>query len=144
MNVFVSGQIKEKYKIRKILRRLELSGHRVTHDWTRTDNLRKPYKLEAVEAGRRAHKDIRGVLDADIYILMSDNSECGKGMYVELGTALAVAEMNVKKLQVYVVGPMNHESVFYHHPAVVHKESIDEIIELFQESKEMNASDTAA
>ena len=114
MRAFVSGQLKEKKRVRAVYSKLSEIGIDISHDWTRTDNL-IDYLKNADEAGRRAALDIRGILDADIYILMTDNEFCGKGMYVELGAALALAEIKGAP-EVCIVGPMNHESIFYHHP----------------------------
>lgn len=133
-NIFISGQIKEKYRIREVFAQLEAAGHQITHDWTRTDNMPKPYSLAPAEAGLRASKDIQGVLDADVYILMSDNRDSGKGMYVELGAALALATSQAKPIELYVVGPMNHESIFYYHPLVTHVETVEEVLRLIERS----------
>lgn len=126
MKVFISGQLNEKVKIREAFDKFEEVGATVTHDWTRTDDL-SDYRANAEESARRAAADIDGVLAADIYILMSDNLKCGKGMYVELGAALAISEQ-IGGLRIYVVGPMNHESIFYHHPNVSHRDTLDEVI----------------
>ena len=128
MRVFVSGQFKEKRRVREAFQSMEAAGHVVTYDWTRTEALGKPYSLYSTEASRRAREDINGILSADAFILMSDNRECGKGMYVELGAALALAELRSKQIQIYIVGPMNHESIFYYHPLVVHKETLEEVV----------------
>ncbi|WP_309322674.1 hypothetical protein [Actinomyces stomatis] len=130
MRVFVSGQFKEKRRVREAFQVMEAAGHVITYDWTRTEALEKPYSLYSVEASRRAREDINGILSADTFVLMSDNRECGKGMYVELGAALAMAELRSKQIRVYIVGPMNHESIFYYHPLVVHKETLEEVVSL--------------
>jgi hypothetical protein len=128
MRVFVSGQFKEKHRVREAFRVMEAAGHVITYDWTRTEALEKPYSSYSAEASRRAHEDINGILSADAFILMSDNRERGKGMYVELGAALALAGLRSRQIQVYIVGPMNHESIFYYHPLVAHKETLEEVV----------------
>lgn len=127
MNVFVSGQIDEKSEIQKIYRLLEERGHTVTHDWTRTDGIGDKLK-NSKEAGLRAAKDITGVVNADLYILVSNNQKSGKGMYVELGAALALNE-KYGKPKIFVVGKRNHLSIFYLHPAVQHSETIEDVLE---------------
>ena len=127
MKVFVSGQIGEKEEIRQVYTRLQEEGFTITHDWTETDDLAITDKFSE-EAGIRAAKDIKGVCDADIYIIVTDNKECGKGMYVELGAALALAQIG-KDILVYVVGRRNHPSIFYGHPAVIYFEHLDECIQ---------------
>lgn len=127
VKVFVSGQIDEKEAVQLAYKTLENAGFRVTHDWTMTDPL-IDRDAQRDEAGHRASLDITGVVEADVYILMSDNKKAGKGMYVELGAALALQE-RLGTPDVYVVGPMNHMSIFYLHPRVKHRESIEDVIE---------------
>lgn len=103
----------------------------ITHDWTRTDDISNGYADNPAEAGKRAKLDIDGVCAADVYILMTNNDSPGKGMYVELGAALALAE-RTKKPEIYVVGPKNHESIFYYHPRARHFEDIDACLEDIQ------------
>lgn len=126
MKVFVSGQIGEKDRIREIYSRLQEEGLVITHDWTRTDDLAVTDKFSP-EAGERAAKDIGGVCDADIYIVVTDNEKCGKGMYVELGAALALVQIG-RRISIYVVGPMKHPSIFYSHPAVTHFNELEDCI----------------
>lgn len=118
MRVFVSGQIDSRSAVRTVHRDLRALGLVVTHDWTVGDDIGD--KLQnRWEAGRRAEADMRGVIDSDYYIVLTNNSTAGKGMYAELGAALALNEVTGSP-EVFVLGPMNHLSIFYLHPAVVH------------------------
>jgi hypothetical protein len=127
MKVFVSGQIEEKSEIRDIYAKLRKYGHTITHDWTQTDPIGIKLKNK-VESGNRAAKDITGVVESDIYVLVSNNKNPGKGMYVELGAALALNEVNNKPL-VYTIGKLYNLSIFYLHPCVKHFETIEGLIE---------------
>ncbi len=127
MKVFVSGQIDEKEEINEIYKKLQQAGHEVTHDWTKTDGIGDKLKNQE-EAGLRAAKDITGVVEADIYILVSDNTKPGKGMYVELGAALALNEA-LGKPQIFTIGNRNHLSIFYLHPAVTHLKTIEDVLQ---------------
>lgn len=128
MKAFVSGQLKEREKIREVFAKLAALGIEVTHDWTTTDDMPKNYAKNAAEAGIRAKRDIDGVRNADFYILMTDNEFLGRGMYVELGAALSLAETRGSP-KVYVVGPRNHESIFYYHPLATHFADIDSCLD---------------
>lgn len=131
MRVFVSGQLDETKEVRRVFALLQAAGHAITHDWTSTDGyLSSPEsKLDnKEESGRRAQADIQGVLDCDVYIVLSDNANPGKGMYVELGAALALWQTG-KDVKVFVVGAMNHLTLFYLHPGVIHEASIEAVIE---------------
>jgi hypothetical protein len=126
MKVFVSGQLQEKEYVKAVYLKLQEVGMEIAHDWTRTENLPLDAKVSN-EAGERARRDIQGVIDADIYILLANNSNRGKGMYAELGAALALATVRGTP-SIYVVGPINHESIFYHHPLTKHFSSIDDCV----------------
>lgn len=128
--VFVSGQIGDTGRVREAYIKLKDAGFTITHDWTSTDTFlggREDKLKNREEAGMRAAKDIDGVLDSNIYILISDNEEVGKGMYVELGAALALNK-KFGKPDIYIVGALNHLSVFYLYPAVKLRESMEEVI----------------
>jgi len=139
MKIFVSGQIKDLENVRNIQQRLIDAGHQITHDWTRNETGDKMLEgddaklADLVETGRRAELDIQGVIDADAYVMCSDNLKSGKGMYVELGAALALS-VTRDSPKVYIVGALNHMSVFYFHPAVVRLDSVDQLIEKLAES----------
>ncbi len=132
MKVFVSGQIDDSQAISQLMSLLKAHGHVLTHDWTATDRFlggadSKLANLE--ESGERAVKDIQGVLDSDVYILSSDNENVGKGMYVELGAALALQQASVEGAPlVYVIGKLNHLSIFYLHPLVRRRNSLEEVL----------------
>ena len=127
MKAFVSGQLGEKQTVRSLYKRLESLGLEITHDWTRTDNILDKMGNKD-ECGIRAEKDITGVVDCDVYILLANNKKMGKGMYAELGAALALKEVTGKP-DIYIIGPVNYLSIFYLHPSVQTFESIDEFLE---------------
>lgn len=136
MKIFVSGQITDLKNVREVQEKLKTAGHLITHDWTRNETGEKMLssdeaKLADVrETGKRARLDIQGVVDADAYVICTDNSssEAGKGMYAELGAALAL-NVTQGKPKVYLLGAMNHMSVFYFHPSVERLGSTDELLE---------------
>jgi hypothetical protein len=130
MKFFISGQIEDAPNVRHQMNLVEAAGHHITHDWTATDTFlggREAKLQNRTETGQRAAKDIQGVIESDVYVLSSDNDAPGKGMYVELGAALALHEATGKPA-VYVIGKMNHLSVFYLHPAVVHLPTIHDVL----------------
>jgi hypothetical protein len=126
MRIFVSGQIEEKERIREVFSLLRGHGHEITHDWTRTDDLANK-RVHKSESGDRAKRDIDGVVNCEAYVLMSDNNRVGKGMYVELGAALALRARGDGPL-VYIVGPMNHLSIFYLHPDVIEVATVQDLV----------------
>lgn len=132
MKVFVSGQINDTEFVRSVQEALIEVGHVITHDWTETDVFLGSSKSKLnnpIESGLRAKKDIQGVIDADVYVLCSSNKDVGKGMYVELGAALALKQSYRPNLMIFILGDMNHLSVFYLHSSVVHVFSVKELLE---------------
>ncbi|HSX42502.1 MAG TPA: hypothetical protein VLF59_00265 [Candidatus Saccharimonadales bacterium] len=135
MKIFVSGQIQDVEAVHDIQQKLIRAGHSITHDWTQNETGNNTMlasdadKLKDIdETARRAKLDIQGVIACDAFVLCTDNQHVGKGMYAELGAALALA-VSRGTPRVYVVGAQRHMSVFYFHPLAVHKETIDEVIE---------------
>jgi len=133
MKIFVSGQITDLDNVRIVQQRLIEEGHEITHDWTRNETGDKMLAGDAAkladihETGRRAELDIQGVIDCEAYVVCTDNTKSGKGMYAELGAALAL-NVTTQSPKIYMLGALNHMSVFYFHPSVVHLNSIDELI----------------
>lgn len=132
-NVFVSGQIGDVTSVRRVQAAFRAAGHTITHDWTRNetgDQLlggRQAKFDQPEESARRAVKDMQGVIDCDVYVICTDNQAPGKGMYVELGAALAL-HATKDTPQIYLVGEMAHASIFYFHPAVVRCQTVDDVI----------------
>ncbi len=130
MKIFVSGRIDDLGTVRDVQNKLIAVGHTLTHDWTKTDTMlggRNDKLKNKTESAKRARLDIDGVIESDVYILCSSNKTVGKGMYVELGAALALNAIN-NKPEIYIIGPMNHLTVFYLHPAVKYRKTIGDII----------------
>jgi hypothetical protein len=133
MKIFVSGQITDLDNVRTVQDKLIAAGHEITHDWTRNETGDKMLagdeaKLANIEeTGKRAALDIQGVVACDAYVICTDNSKAGKGMYAELGAALALHTTSGLP-NIYLLGAMNHMSVFYFHPAVERLNSVDELI----------------
>ena len=69
------------------------------------------------EARKRAVLDINGVVDADVYVIYTNNDKQGKGMYVELGAAIAIAE-KTNSMRIFLLGNMTHMTIFYSHPLI--------------------------
>ena len=132
MKFFVSGQINDLENVRNVIDKVLEAGHELTHDWTASDTILggPNSKLENIEeSATRAKKDITGVIQSDVYVLCSDNENVGKGMYVELGAALALNETVGKPERVYIIGALSHLSIFYLHPAVKRRATIEEVID---------------
>lgn len=134
MKVFVSGRIDDIENVRLVQRKLIDAGHKITHDWTKNETGdkmlagREAKLADPKETQNRAVLDINGVMDADAYVICTNNKNIGKGMYVELGAAIALNE-KTERPRIYLLGRMNHMTIFYSHPAVQKVKSVSEIID---------------
>ncbi len=130
MKVFISGRLDDAQQIRRYMDMFEKVGHEITHDWTSSDvflGSREAKLAYTDESARRAAADIDGVLASDVYIYYSNNATLGKGMYVELGASLAKSSFD-KHHKTFVVGAMNHMTVFFLHPSVIRCDSVEEVL----------------
>jgi hypothetical protein len=134
MKVYVAGQLNDLENVRLVQAKLVESGHTLTHDWTEKETgnqfLSSPEaKLKNLsETKRRAHVDVQAIIDSDAVVLCTNNTEQGKGMYVELGAALAL-NVATGKPRVYILGQLNHMSIFYFHQAAKRVQDIPELID---------------
>jgi len=133
MKIFVSGQIHDLTMVRTVQAECIRTGHTITHDWTRNETGDKLLAGQAAkfnepeEAARRAVKDTNGVIDCDAYIVCTSNESVGKGMYVELGAALAL-NVTTGSPRIYMLGDLQHASIFYFHPSIKRVASVTEIL----------------
>ena len=128
MKFFVSGSIQHKEEIREIYNKIKIRGHTITHDWTLTDEIGS-YRDNIKEAHARADADIQGVINADVYILDSNNEKVGKFMYGELASAITAQKLQGLPKNIYIIGPLNHESILYYHNSIKHLERIEDVFE---------------
>lgn len=131
MNIkfYVAAKFARKKEVREIYRKAEKRGWTVTEDWTRHDKVEmKDIYLTIAEM--RAHDDIEGVINADVFIMLADES--GPGMYVEFGAAIAYNELMPDSAPIiYILCPeeMKFRSIFFYHPYVRRVDIVEEIFE---------------
>ena len=83
------------------------------------------YASRPDDSAQIAQADLTGVMDADAVIVIASSPKPGRGLFVELGAALARAEMGLLR-HVVAVGTIVHESVFYFHPRVRRVGTVEE------------------
>lgn len=127
LGFFVSGSIRHKEEIRQLFGKIVAAGHCITHDWTKTDELGVKRENPA-EAGRRAEADLAGVLAADVYVLDSSNENVGKFMYGELAAAIVAKKLQGYPARIFIIGPLNHDSILYYHADVERVATIDDVL----------------
>lgn len=138
LKVYVAGRISRQDEIRNILDCLKKEGIEITRDWTwkeptpltneneATTFRKKVYATLDPKYHHEAEGDLQAVLDADVFIILTD--EHGSGMYVEMGAAFAGNKLNNKPQLMYAIGPHFDRMVFYQHRSVHRTNSIEEII----------------
>jgi nucleoside 2-deoxyribosyltransferase len=117
VKVYVAGQLADKTAVVDAQRAVLAAGHELTHDWTQDLEFTTDYASRAEESAHIAQTDLRGVMAADAVVVIASSPQPGRGLFVELGAALARAEMGLLR-HVVAVGTIVHESVFYFHPRV--------------------------
>lgn len=122
MKFYVAGRTARINEIKAIIDELLSLGHEITHDWTISDDadLGRPYIDHLTKVSEFAQKDIEGAYQADVFIILGDQS--GTGMYVELGAALAGGA------KVYAVGDYNDMTVFHFHPQVKRLDTFADVL----------------
>lgn len=125
MRIYVVGALADLERVREVQDVVVAAGHEVVLDWTRaSDADLREYGSQAAAAEQVARADLEAVLGADA-VLVVDTDRPGRGMYVELGAALARAARG-ESVQIVVLGPEADGSVFYFHPAVRRYDSVEE------------------
>jgi hypothetical protein len=117
VKVYVAGQLTDKTAVADAQRAVLAAGHELTHDWTQGLEFTTGYASRPEDSAHIAQTDLSGVMAADAVVVIASSFQPGRGLFVELGAALARAEMG-RLGHVVVVGTIVHESVFYFHPRV--------------------------
>jgi hypothetical protein len=117
IKVYVAGHVADSATVADAQRAVVAAGHELTHDWSQDLEFTVEYASRPEDSAQIAEADLSGVMTADAVIEIASSPEPGRGLFVELGAALARAEMGLLH-HVVAVGTIVHESVFCYHPRV--------------------------
>ena len=121
----MAGPLADTEKVQAVHSAVVAAGHQLTLDWSRGPDVNvDDYGALPEVSAKLATDDLDAVLRADAVLVVASEHD-GRGMFVELGAALAQARRGELK-HVVVVGPIRHQSVFYYHPAVLRVSTVDE------------------
>jgi hypothetical protein len=128
MKFYLAARFDRKSELLKLEGILKRQGHRAVVDWMHDDPIHRPYDKTSGLATERAQRDLQGVAGSDVFVLFTEKFGKNKGMYVELGAAIA-AYLEKGTPKVYVVGEYVNHGVFFFHPAVNRKSTFQEILD---------------
>ncbi len=108
MKIYVAGKYQDRDMVCFIYRILRKKEHEITLDWANHDIY--PDDAVAEKLGQFAQDDVRGVLEADLFIGLMTIPYEYKGLWVEMGIALG------KDIPVYIIGKAGDSCIFVNHP----------------------------
>lgn len=143
LKAYVAGRISRQKDIQNILSRLKEVGIEITRDWTWTTSInnekdagvfrKMAYATLDSKYHEEADSDLKAVLAADIFIILTD--EQGSSMYVEMGAAFAGQAIRNMPQLLYAIGPHFDRMVFYQHHAVIRAHDVEEVINDLRDKK---------
>lgn len=122
MKIYVAARFDRKQEVRGLYERFESLGYEIAADWTQDKSI-KPYENNLEAAREYPIIDVDAARNCDVFILITD--EAGTGMYLELGVAIS-SNLEHGKPRIYVIGEHISRSMFYFHPSVNRRETIDD------------------
>lgn len=105
MNIYVAGKFEETDAVRNIQATLRQAGHTITHDWTGENPENRTGKELADFLKECARKDLVGVINADVLVLL--NHDRAFGAMTEFGIALA------NRIPVLILRSEIRDNIFY-------------------------------
>lgn len=124
MKIYVASKFEEGPFVKKVMESLESAGHTITHDWTGESSAGKEGDELKQYLLKCATWDLEGVMSCDLLLLL--NHPHGKGMFTEMGIALALRK------PVIIVKPEVANNIFFHLPECRSVATVGDAIELIQ------------
>jgi hypothetical protein len=125
MKFYVAAKWQLKEEVREIYRKIKEASHEITEDWTRHPPA-KPYDKNKDLSRKLSVIDMNAVKNSDVFVLLTN--EDGVGMYIEIGGAIMSRIINGKP-RVYVIGKKLGRSMFFFHPVVKRRKTIEDVFE---------------
>ncbi|MEK7063613.1 MAG: hypothetical protein AAB955_02910 [Patescibacteria group bacterium] len=126
MKFFVTGRSNNYQRVAEAFQTIKDRGHEVAFEWTALP-MAKPYAENGERAAHYAEITIKGLIDADVYIIFAHKD--GNGVYTELGAALALNALRGSP-RIYAIGMEERgAAMFNYHPAIIWKDSLEEVLD---------------
>ena len=116
MRIYVAGPVADTVTVQKVQDAVLAAGHELTLDWSADVSFAEGFANQIDRSARMAGEELDAVIAADAVLVVASQHD-GRGMFVELGVALARASRGDLD-HVVLIGEIHHESVFYFHPLV--------------------------
>ncbi|TWP32856.1 hypothetical protein [Leekyejoonella antrihumi] len=126
VRIYVAGPLADIENVRSVQSAVVAAGHELPLDWSRGPDVAfvDDYGSRPADSAEIAMADLDAVLVADAVLIVASEHD-GRGMFVELGAALARA-CRGEHVRIVVIGAIQHESVFYYHPAIQRVATVNE------------------
>ena len=83
-NIYIAGKYEDRIRVKELMSLFEAFDHTITYDWTKNQ--------EGDSSVICAITDLEAVKKADIVLAIAEKDYIYKGMYVEIGIALALSK----------------------------------------------------
>jgi hypothetical protein len=128
MKFYIAGNLRDRQEVRAVMDTVREAGYEVIVDWTKDRDLENNYLKNIAEVTERVQRDTQGILNCDVFVLVTTEPSVNKGMYVELGIAIAGWQKS-RIPKVYIIGDFCNNGSFYFVRGIRRVQSIDEVME---------------
>ena len=123
MRIYIAGRTSQREEVKQLNERFKKLGYEIA-DWT-AHMVTRPFEANKEISTKYSIEDLDHVKNCDIFILLTKNVP-GLGSTTEFGMAL-LSNNYFNKPNIYVVGT-DINNMFFMHPAVKLRKTIDEVI----------------
>jgi nucleoside 2-deoxyribosyltransferase len=115
VKIYVAGSSKEHLIVATYIQKLKGVGHIITHDWTEAVRAHGPANDEKLSVETQkyyARCDLNGIKDADYVWFICPELDT-KGMWTELGYAIAIAQVLTKFRKIALLASGNTKQCIF-------------------------------
>jgi hypothetical protein len=114
MKVYIACTVTRQKDYQIIKEEVLKKGWEITHDWTQ-DFPTSGRELKTPQLARDARRDLQGVLDADVMIVLLP---AARGTHIEIGAALAANRLRTKKIDIFLIEDEDQNPTMYSREAM--------------------------
>ncbi len=125
MNWYFASRTRHQVALATLSKQLENKGEGIKSTWVYGTETLLPYSENIEKSKKIAVMDIKGVVESDVFVLISDPA--GTDMFAELGAALGKDASSPGSIRIYIVGEHSKRSLIQLHPAIVHAPTLKDV-----------------